>query len=356
MNLTSLSTTVRKSIIIAIVAVIAFIIIRILFGLTLDYIRSLTPPPPPVANQLFGALATIQFSQPLIKSSNFNYSLETIDAKLPPSPVLMNVYQNLQAIPLFLGLDEAKKTARVFGFREEPLPVTDSRYQWADSENSGYTFVLDIVSGSFNLKLDPSKRPGLLTSRVRYDQSQAIERAKAYLRSHNSLNANFENGRQEVHFLNITPGKTTEASSADQANAFKVDLFPEDIDNKYPIITRDPDASPLNITLLAAGDRSEVPYEINSRQFSLETEKVGTYPIKDSATAWEELKGGAGVVVRAPSNQNQIAIHEISFGYYLEENLRYLKPVYIFVGNSSVNQITPDFLGVVPAIATPAAR
>jgi hypothetical protein len=351
MDLTSLSLSFRKAIVYVFVGLVALIILYIVFRLLLGFISNLRPEAPPEANRLFGTLTPIKFENPYTDSSKFTYSLETVDSQLPVSPVLFNVYQLKQPTTLFQGLEQAKRRANEFKFEEEPTSLSSSLYQFKDSDRAGYTFSLDVVSGNFRLILDPSSRPDLLTGRLNFDSNEAISKARNYLSGKNALPAAFTQGEARVQFLNITPRQTTSVTSPDQANAYRVDFYPASLDNTYRILSQRPDTSILNITLLANGKTDDGVYEINYQQFEIDAENVGTYNIKDTSDAWAQLQSGQGVVLRVPKLNSQIAINAITFGYFLEQNSKHLKPIYIFEGTSSVDQITPDFLAVLPAIA-----
>ena len=103
--------------------------------------------------------------------------------------------------------------------------------------------------------------------------------------------------------------------------------------------------------MLANTKGEESLFEINYSQFEIDLETKATYNIKDTTSVWEELQAGQGIVVRAPKPNSPIAINNLTLGYFWDSTSKYLKPIYIFEGTTSVDQLTPDFVAVLPAIA-----
>ncbi len=352
MDLTALSITARKAIVLLALGIIAFIVIRIVVGVVVNFVKSLNPPSPPAATKIFGTLAPIKFDQPVTPSSKFTYTLETIDSQLPTLPSILEVYTTRQSPSLFQSVNQGKIRAKGFGFSAEPAQVSANIYQWQDPTQVGYTFTMDVVSGDFRLILDPTQRGELLTNRLNFDSTEAINRARTYLKNTQSFSPSFENGDSQLQFLNITPKGITKVNSAGQANSYRVDFFPSKINDKYPIMSQNPQSDLLNVTLLASSQFSrEHVFELNYQQFEIDLDGSGTYDIKSAQLAWEELKNGSGIVVKNSKLGGSIAINSIYLGYFKESKTKYLKPVYVFEGTSSVDLINNDFTAILPAIA-----
>jgi hypothetical protein len=352
MDLTSLSATARKSLILAVFGIITLIIIWIAFNFLMGALRNLRPAEVPIASETFGTLPEINFPSGLPSSGQFTYTLETVDGALPSLEPLLKVYQLKTQPSLFQSLDEGKKTAKTFGFDQEPTALSANLYQWTDPKQVGYTFTLDVVTGSYQLKLNPTARPDLMGGQLRLDKTQALANARQYFKNQRSLTPTFEKSEGEVKFLNISGSRLTEVTSADQANSYRVDLFPNRLEDKYPIFGPDLNSSIVNATFLAPiqGSR-ETPLEVNYQPFDMDTENTATYYIKSSLVAWEEFQVGKAVVLKGPK-EGMISINNIYLGYFIESNSKYLKPVIIFEGSSSVNQTASDFVAVLPAITT----
>lgn len=353
MDLTALSQTTRKAIILVGLGVIALIIIRIALVVVIALIRNLSPATPPVANQLFGTLPAVKFNQPTLSSSKFTYNLETVDSKLPNMPTLATVYQLRTPPTLFLSLDQAKKRAAEFGFNQEPTAQSANIYQWVDTDLPGYTFTLDVISGDFHLKSDPTKSTFLNDNKLTIDSNEAVSQARSYLKNHSSLTPLFEKGTTGVKFLNITTSQTSEVGSPAAANAFRVDIYPASIDDKFTVLNQTPMTGIISLTMLHNKDGVAQPFEINYKQLEIDTDTKGTYNIITSNQAWDGLNNGQAVVIKSSTTSGQIAISNISLGYFVEEKSKFLKPVYVFEGTSSPDKTETDFTAVLPAIGTP---
>lgn len=352
MDLTALSQTTRKAIILIGLGIIALIIIRIAFTVVVAIIHNITPQAPPTANQIFGSLPAIKFNQPTLSSSKFTFNLETVDSKPPKMPTVATVYQLRTPPTLFLSLDAAKKRAAQFGFNQEPTAQSSNIYQWIDSDLLGYTFTLDVVTGDFHLQSDSSQSTFLSGTKLKFDDTEAVNQARTYLKNHAALTPLFEKGETQVKFLSITKANTTEVSAPSSANAFRVDLFPVNIDEKYVVLNQTPTIGIISITMINEMDGGLQPFEINYKQLEIDTESKGTYNIIPSDTAWSELNSGEGTVIKSPTGSGQISISNISLGYFVEEKSKYLKPVYIFEGVSGPDKNETDFTAVLPAIAS----
>lgn len=350
MNLSALSEATRKAVIIIIVGIIAIILLRIGYILVAGLVTSLLPAKPTPPNNLFGTLHPIKFPTTLSSSKNYIFSLETVDAKLPTNPNLMKVYKVNQTPALFMSLTTAKQNAQNFGFRTEPTSLGDNKYQFKDINRPGYVLTSDIITGNTSLKIDPNFNPNLLANRLTIDTTAAQKYSWQFLTTHQLVPSVFAKGTAMVKFLKISAKNSIEVASADQANGYRVDIFPPNLDTDYQILTPNPDFSPLNVTFLAGQTGNDV-YELNTFNFDLDTTKVGTYQIISVQTAWDNLNSGKATILHSPTSGKQINIQNITLGYFLEDNATYLKPVYIFSGTSSVDLLSPDFIAVLPAVA-----
>lgn len=333
--------------------IIALIIIRIAFTISMAVIHNLTPATPPTANQLFGSLAPIKFTQPTLSTSKFSYGLETVDSKPPKMPNLAIVYQLRTPPTLFLSLDAAKKRASEFGFNQEPTAQSANIYQWVDTDLPGYSFTLDVVSGDFHLKSDSAQSIFLSNNKLTIDSNEAVNQARSYLKSHAALTTLFEKGTAQVKFINITPAQLVEVGSPAAANAFRVDLYPASIADKFVVLNQTPLSGLISITLLNNKDGGLQPFEISYKQLEIDTDSKGTYNIISADQAWQELNNGQGIVIKSTTSNGPIGISNISLGYFVEEKSKYLKPIYIFEGTSSPNKNEADFTAVLPAVASP---
>lgn len=353
MDLTALSQAARKLIIFLAIGIVVWIIVLLVFNLTLRIIKNLTPAKPPAADQLFGSLKEIKFKQPTLSSAKFSYTLETVDSKPPTMPTIENVYRLLTPTAHFLSLDQAKNQAKVFGFNEEPQAVSKQLYQWVDTDLPGYTLTMDIIKGDVHLRADTAKIASQLSSSLHIDSTEAVSHARNYLKNRLPIPTLFDNGDTKVQFLNVTSTQIKRVSSADQANSFRVDIYPGKLADNSVILTQTPEESMLNVTLFTGKEGGDFPLEINYQQFVVDTDSKATYDIKTSASAWQELLNGKGIVIKTPTQSGGIAIQSITLGYFFEEGSAYLQPIYIFEGVSSADTANTDFTAILPAIASP---
>lgn len=353
MDLTALSQATRKIIIFLAIGIVVWIITLLVFNLALRVIKNLTPEQAPTADQLFGNLEKTKFKQPVISSSQFTYALETIDSKPPTMPALEYVYKLVKPSARFLSLEQAKNQARDLGFTEEPQMQSNETYAWTDNDLPGYKLTINIINGNISLRSDPTKLAAQFSPSLHIDSNEAVTKVRNYLNNRIRIPPLLEKGETKVQFLNVSASQTRVVNSADQANNFRVDLFPGKINDEYVILNQTPQESVLNVTLFTNKEGADRPLEINYQPFLLDTNDKATYNIKNSDQAWRELLSGQGVVIKTPLPNGNIAIKAITLGYFLEESSEYLKPVYIFEGITSPDKTETDFVAVLPAIASP---
>lgn len=299
-----------------------------------------TPPIVIIPPELkFGKIPLPKFPNPEISSTNYTYTLDTPDGKLPEdSPSLMKVYFMPQLGATLLAPDRVKELAETLGFTEGPEKISATKHRFKDPQ--GGEILIDLNTNNFNYKRaeipESSESAKQDVKQDIGDQARIIADFKNYLSSKNLLKESLRLGSITVEYNKPSQQESTRA---------KVSLFPSPIKDEeieYSIITPSYPLGLVNgeVTRFTK-DYNKYPI-LNYVYWEPELENSSTYPIKTYNEALTQLKEGKGVIIQQPP-QNQVSITESYIAYFEpEEYSPYLIPVFVFKGK--------NFLSIVPAI------
>lgn len=335
MTLTEASAFTKKGMI---VSAITLFVVFSAWGIWHYYYNYIyLPGVPPVIEQptlIFGLLPKLKFPDSQVSSSNFSYALDTETGALPEkTPLLFKVYSVAQLATDLLALDRAKNLAGSLAFNRTPQAISATQYQFIDDKIGG-RLIVDLDTGNFKFQRNAATGSGERLERIEdfIDENNQGQALKNFLSSKGLLKEQLRAGKTSVTYNNQVKK---------DSNLVTVNLWQENIED-YPIVT--PKFREGLIRAVGTNNNNdEGKYILLDYIFwPIDLENFGTYPIKNSLEAFEELKNGEGFVSVEPRSSNA-SITKVYLAYYLsEEYSNYLQPVYVFEG--------PEFAGFVPAI------
>lgn len=287
-----------------------------------------TPLPPPTVK--FGKLPLIKFPDNAINKT-FTYRLNTLSGQLPTLPTQTNVYKIVKPQPSLLALQKAQEKVAKVGFNLPPIRIQDTLYQWANQDTPSKKLLLDIASLNFSLSSNFVSDQDVLSARNLPDENGAIEKAKNFFQNID-FPQDIDNEKIKTTLLSIGGQELVPATSFSKAQILRVDFFQKDVAN-LPIYYPKPKNS-IMYALIAAG--SFEPQIVEAKFFHHNISEISaTYPIKTAEEAFLELKNKKAYIASYFGSEANIAIKNISLGYYLsDEEQNYLMPIIVFEGNN----------------------
>lgn len=287
--------------------------------------------PPYIAPTVrYGVLPEIVFPPKEVKKKQFTQELPN-DA-LPNFEDQAKVYVVYRPTSQFMALEEDKKTAKSFGFVNEPKEIRPGVYEFTnDAANQKLT--MNVLDGSFRLEY-PYLEDQLLTSNAEAPgKEEATKIAMDFLKSGKKLSSDLENGEIKTSFLKIENNKINEVGTASEANVTRVDIFRQPLE-EFEIVGPIPDEASVSVLVSGLDVRSRQVVEVDYRNVTIDRESFSTYPIKSSQEAWQELQ--AGEYWPASDNADtSTAIRAVKLAYFEPVTLtNYLQPVYVFEGSN----------------------
>lgn len=303
------------------------------------YLASL-PPVEEKPDAKFGLLPLPDFPKSAVSSSNFSYSIDTSTGNLPKIGVdkgfekLVKVYFVTKTFATLLSAEKSQSLAEKFNIKSEPQILSETNYRFKDNEK---TLTIDLDSGNFTFKNEST----MSSKESLNDDNKLVLDFEKNLESLGVLNEDLKKGRSKVIALKNEGGRLTPAQVKTEADTAQVSLWPSSIDSK-PILTAQFDTSTVYAAVYKSADNLNNYFFLDYTYYPIDTSTFATYPIKNTQTAFEDLKSGKGIVLIEPTKP-QVSITSIYLGYFLSENYNaYLQPIFVFEG--------PQFVAYVPAI------
>ncbi|MEK7565494.1 MAG: hypothetical protein AAB506_00410, partial [Patescibacteria group bacterium] len=183
-TLTETAFYTRKGLKIMGFGIIAFFIVRFLFGIAAGIWLSIFPPAPPPPTLAFGKLPKIQFPQTPIGSSSasFIYTLETVEPTLSPQTPNLKVFFIPKPAPSFGAADKMRSQASRLGFTAEPrrIPQTVNQWRFDNNINPLHHLDYDQTNGNFHLYYDFRYDLNLFSQRNFVSQTDIITQANSF--------------------------------------------------------------------------------------------------------------------------------------------------------------------------------
>lgn len=301
------------------------------------YKRAHTPPVEEKPDVKFGILPQPNFKEASSSSSNYSYNLDTITGGLPQTPKIMRVYFVPQLGTTLLSPDRAKDLANNLNFSDGPLRLSETEYQFSNSQ--GGKLIIDLSSGNFHFQrgVDISNFP---QDDILADQGKLVADFKNYLSHKELLYDLLKNGRSLVTYDSLTQKESSTAA---------VTIWPDDVD-KIPVVTDSLVNGLVKATVTKAKDELGHYRSLDFIYWSPAPDNFSTYPIKTAKEALNDLKSAqATVAVQSPSPQ--VSITSVKIAYFESEKYSpYLEPVFVFESRDIHGSL--QFAAFVPAITS----
>ncbi|HKZ34881.1 MAG TPA: hypothetical protein VJ179_03385 [Patescibacteria group bacterium] len=376
MSLTTTAYQTRKAVNFTIFLVIFIVVARILLGFLGTVKNIIFPPPPPVANYLFGEIPPLQLASfnselPIPPEASYSYTLQTIEGTLPQFQPIAPVF--MKPIPpeaRFGAEDQAITLAKSLAFETKPERVTDTSLRFVDDKFAARVLLMDLVTRNFLLSYDfRTKDPSVLTASQKTppNEDTAKRESDKYLGDATLFREDFDTTLTKVSYYELSLSELRKAVSLASAQITRVDYFRKPLPNieyyakqrdgmkflpELPLVTLSPDKGNVYLMLSGRDDKKQRFVEVGYLYWEITRDEYGMYPLKPIDQAWNELKGQKGYIAALNTSKltgNDITITDVSLGYLDQPEdptvNRYVQPVYIFRGTAEVG-----FLAYVPAL------
>lgn len=301
------------------------------------------PAPPAPPKEEFGKLPRILF--PVQNTTKFDFQINTVSGTLPAFSDRVKIYKTKTNIPNVLALRNIREKMRSAEFLLGEQKLSDTTYQW--SNKFGDTIRFDIYTNNFQINSDYLTNQSIIFQDVSV-KKDSISRETSNLISRlgiDSTDINIDNPK--ITYLKIVDGKLLIAESQNQAQLIRVDYFQNDIQSdrgKQKIFYPQVENSTMYFIVGIIDDKLRT-LEAKFDHSIIDLTSAGTYPIKTTTDAFEELKAGNAYIAQSSANQSIVDITDVSLQYYVgREAQSYLMPIYVFVGSGFTGyvQAIPD--------------
>lgn len=324
------------------VVLIVFIIgIVLLFPFGKGIYNTLFPKPISLPAAQFGKLPHIIFPENSLQK-DFSYTIDTLPGVLPTFADRIDVYQIPAPQPNLLALERAKARTTDVGFTGDPLPLTDSLYQWTDASVLKKQLDFDILSLNFALgSLYLAPDASISATALPFDVD-AISMATSFISKLSSFPGDIDQGKTTTTYYAIADDELQEVPTRDGAQTIRVSFFQKDL-AEHPVYY--PDAPFSNMNLLIGGSEQFAPTVLGGIFAHYTTDASSAYGIKTANQAFEDLKNKKGFIASYAGSSDAIEITDVKLGYYAPViSQGYLLPIIVFKGNDG-------FLGYVEAVS-----
>lgn len=309
-----------------------------------EYWRDRNPVPPPPPNMALGKIPPINFGLERHQLEDFSFQLQTPDGGLPSLGTQSRVY----FIPIlgsrFFDEDKTRRTASQMGFTREVGKISPTRFAFSNPRTNA-TIRIDTVNNNFEISF-PWEESLFFVNSQGPEQLQALRSVQNFLSRANLWQEDI--APQNATFLFLKYDQEQQdliaVSSLSESQLTKVNLRRADLDGKQ-IMPPDPDEANISFILSSQRENQEIIFGKYIR-YPINYDRWGTYPIKSSVTAWEELKSGQGFIARLGNNSvnEPIIIRSVYLAYFDPEVPQdFLQPIFVFEGLN-------DFLAYLPAL------
>lgn len=344
-SLTQTAYFARRTVNWGIIAVVAYILLRIFWSIFITVFLLIFPPKAPPPNHLFDKLPVLVFPLQATPSAQLTYQLQTIEGTVPKASESATVYFMPKTAPNLLGLNKAQDFAAEFNFDPSPVQETKNIYRFNDAELPLRRLRYDIVSNNFIIRYAFDQDPTVFNRKNLPLPDAGKTEAINLLQRHNLYVNDIAGGSYEVIFLKLNGTQLVGTTSLSQADAERIDFFRKPIGNT-PILTPYVDQAPVSIIYSGSTDAKKRIIQFAYTFWPIDYQTTATYALKTSEQAWEELKSGNGYIVRYPTSGNAAVVRNVYLAYYDSfDPQTYLQPIFVFDGDNG-------FRAYVPAVAS----
>lgn len=285
------------------------------------------PAPPPTVS--FGKIDAIEFPQGNT-DKKLNYAIDTLSGNLPQLPTQLKVYKMQGKDPDLLALVRAQEKVENTGFSQSPQKLSESIYQWRDSDSPERTLTMNILTSNFNMISSFLLDSKTLTFNAT-NESLAIQTARSFLSSLNLFPDDIDTTKTKTALFSIKNFGLVPATSLSNAQVIQVNFYQKNVDN-LPVYYARSTISPINL-LVAEILRTPQVVEANY-SYQKPSSENATYPIKTASQALNELEEGKAYIV-SHFGEDKVLIKNVTLGYYIGDKTQdYLYPIIVFEGNN----------------------
>lgn len=340
-TLTQTAYISRKIIKYGSIGLVCLLILRSIFISFRAYWKKSHPPPPPPPTVSFGILPKLKFpARPNLPPVALK--LETISGSLPKLPDRGKVFFMPQAASNLLAWDNTKTWARSLGFSREPETIGKFDFRFTTETTPATTLDVNVLTRNFLLVYDWKNDLGILSQGNLPVEDQAINQAKGFLEGAGISTEDLTSA--ETIYLKYKEGNLTKTLFSSEANFVKVNLFRQSIDD-LRILPPNPKDSNIFLIISSSTTQGRSIIEVKYIRFPISFENFGTYPLKDTDSAWSQLANGKGFIANLGNNPDgKVTVRNAYVSYYdSDEPQNFLQPVIVFEGDN-------DFFAMVPAV------
>lgn len=350
-SLTETAFYTRRAINWSILGVIAYILLRILWGVAVQVYVAIFPPKAPPPNHAFGTLPSVVFPPDAASpSGQLVYQLQTIEGSVPETSPSANVYFMPKTGSNLMALSTAQNFAKRLGFAITPISDATNKnvYRFDDPSVSLRHLWYDVVSANFIIRYDFQQDAGLFLNNNVPVASAAQAEARTLLQTYGLFPADFAGGDIKVTFYKVNDTNLVPVASQSQADAVRIDFYRPNVAGT-PIVNGLM-GGPISIILSGSRDNKKRILQFTYTYWPIDYQTTATYPLKTSTQAWQELQSGSGHVMRYPKNgATNITVRNIYLAYYDSlDPQTYMQPIFVFEGDDGflayVAAVTSDYI------------
>ncbi|MCL4359850.1 hypothetical protein M1555_01155 [Patescibacteria group bacterium] len=343
-SLTETAYYTRRTINWLILAVIAYFLLRIFWSMFVAAWLILFPPKAPPPNHRFGKLPALVFPPVASGSAKLKFSLQTIQGDLPAASASANVYLMPKSPANLLAMPNTQAFAQQLKFDPTPIQDTKDIFHFNDPAFPLRTLTYNIVSDNFRLFYDFTKEPSLFNDHALPSTDEVKTDAIAQMQNLSIYVPDLKLGTRSVSFLRYINSQLMPATSLSQADAERIDFFRQEVGDTK-ILPPDPDEGSVYLIYSGSLTSQKQLIDFTYRFWPIDYETYGTYALKTSSQAWQDLQGGRGYIARYPNNgSTTVTVRNIYLAYYDSYDPEtYLQPIFVFEGDYG-------FMAYVPAV------
>ncbi len=346
MSLTDTAFYTRRAINWAILAVIAYILLKIFWSIFITIFLIIFPPQAAPPNHAFGKLPSLAFPATATPSAKLTFELQTISGDVPQASASANVYFMPKIAPNLLALNNAEDFATLLQFNPTPIQESKNIYRFNDPQYPLRRLRYDIVSGNFIVRYGFEQDPSIFTEKGLPSPDAVQQQAANDLQQYSLNKDDLTAGTMTTTFLKLNGTNLVPTTSISQSDAVRIDFFRGAIGD-MKIFTPNPDEAGVDIIYSGATENKKRILELAYTYWPIDLSTSATYGLITSTQAWQELQNGQGYVARKPTSGNIAVVRNIYLAYYDSYDPQtYLQPIFVFEGDNG-------FLGYVPAVAAP---
>lgn len=365
MSLTTTATKVRLALkfgwLIIFIPLISLLILRVIST------PGRRPPgetPPPAFTAVFGKLPSLVIDTMGLQSGTPSVTLDLVNARLPESPEILEVFPILSAPYGFLSRDRALELARKIGFTEEPQVVDETQLVWRRNLES---LTMNATTLNFRYTYDYRSNPTVFRPGRFATENFAVNAGNKIMGDLTILGGtrgpDLSKGQvtsQKLRYdgVDLVSSATLAQTSAVLINYFRIPI------KEIQVVSPAYYNSIVNILIPSVSQPKML--ELNYTYWEFDRNKGGTYPVISAGAAMNMFLQSPdqhivflGDADTAMQDTTITAVTEyitksMHVAYFdTAEYQQYLQPIWVIIGEAVLASRTRiDFVAYIPAITS----